>query len=85
MLLDVCSIGVRVQSAENNIEFTNSDPDMMQFFIKFVRECFKTPAEEFTVVISCYLNNGLTQTEIEDYWLELLQLPRSTLRKNSCE
>jgi hypothetical protein len=31
--------------------------------------------------VNCFLGNGLTLDEIEDYWLERLDLPRSSLCK----
>lgn len=65
----------------NMLSMANSDAALMQYFIRFLRECFEIPDEKLTVSINCYLNNDITLREIEDYWLDVLQLPRSCLRK----
>lgn len=68
---------------KNAVRFCNSDPDMMNLFIKFLRDCFYLSNEMFNIRIYCHTNNGLTLNEIEDYWISLLQLDRSNLRKGN--
>ncbi len=65
----------------NALEFGNSDPAMALFYVRFLRECLNIDGENITVRIRCYLGNGLTLKEIEDYWLNLLDLPRSCIRQ----
>jgi hypothetical protein len=67
--------------SRTSLTFVNSDPDMIQFFLKFLRESMFVDDGEITVSVICYTGNGLTVEEIEAYWLRLLQLPRSALRK----
>jgi transposase len=65
----------------NSIQFVNSDPVMMRFFMKFLRESLSVPNDEITFHIYCYTNNGLAVEQIEQYWLEVLELPASCKRK----
>jgi len=67
--------------ARNVLSLINSDADMLKFYIRFLREELHVQNEDMVVHINCYLNNGLTLVDIEDYWLNLLQLPRACLRK----
>lgn len=64
----------------NDTDFTNSNPNMMQLFIKFLRS-INIKDEDMTVYIHCYINNNLSVGDIENYWLNLLELPKSCLRK----
>jgi hypothetical protein len=66
----------------NTVTFVNSDPHMMRFFMRFLEECFDVSREQFAFSINCYVNNGLDIDTIEAWWLEQLQLPRTTLRKH---
>jgi predicted transcriptional regulator len=65
----------------NSLEFINSDPDMVVFYMRFLRESLLIFDESMSVSVICYTGNGLTVEEIEHYWLSLLNLPRSSLRK----
>lgn len=50
---------------ENRLALTNSDPDMMKFYIRFLRDGLHVRDEEMTLHIHCYLGNGIDQEEIE--------------------
>ncbi len=65
----------------NVLSFINSDPGMLSFYIRFLREALQVQTDDIVVHVNCYLNNGLLLDEIETYWLNLLQLPRSCMRK----
>lgn len=66
---------------KNGLELANSDPDLMQFYVKFLRESLLIPSAELCIRIYCYTNNGLSVKEIEDYWLTTLRLPEMCLKK----
>ncbi len=63
--------------------FVNSDPYMMKLMISFFRKFFNIPDEKFTVRFNCHLDNGLSYQDIENYWLDLLQLPKECVRKST--
>jgi hypothetical protein len=53
---------------------------MMRFFGRFLRECLDVVPARFRIRLNVYLGNGLSLVEIEDYWLNALEAPRSCLR-----
>ncbi len=67
--------------SHNNVIFTNSDVDMMVFFMDFLRRCYGVVDGQVRLSVNCFLGNGLTLGEIEAWWLERLDLPPSCLRK----
>ena len=66
----------------NTVHLANSDPAMMEFFVRFLRECFGLTSEDFTFSINAYTNNGLTIDEIELFWMDRLGLSRRCARKH---
>ena len=64
----------------NAIRFTNSDPRMAAFFRRFLVEALGIAPEEIHLSINVYTNNGLSIDQIERYWLDLLDLPKSSAR-----
>jgi hypothetical protein len=67
----------------NSLTLCNSDPHMVRFFARFLRECLGVRSEDLRVRLNVYLGNGLTLAEIEDHWLEVLDAPRSCLRAHT--
>lgn len=68
--------------SRNTLKLVNSDPEMMRFFIHFLRQSLLVPDGEIRVYLNCYLNNGFSLEEVENYWLSLLNLPPASLRKS---
>jgi hypothetical protein len=66
----------------NTIQFTNSDPNMLVLFKRFLTEALAIRREDILFVINVYTNNGLSLDEIERFWLDLLNLPGSNARKH---
>ena len=62
--------------------FTNSDPDMVDVFLHFLRRCYGVSDQRVALTINVHLGNGLTLEEIEEWWLRRLSLPRSSLRRS---
>jgi len=50
-------------------------------FVRFLRECYDAPNDALTFSVNCFLGNGLSLDEIEQRWLDALDLPASSLRK----
>jgi hypothetical protein len=67
----------------NILTFANSDPHMVAFFCRFLRHCFDLPDERFTLRLNVYTGNGRSLREIEEHWLDVLELPRSCLRRHT--
>jgi len=64
----------------NTVHFANSDPSMVAFFCRFLRDSLAVMPQEITMRLNVYTGNGLSLQEIEGYWLRILDLPRSALR-----
>jgi len=64
----------------NMVQLSNTDPYMMKFFVSFLIE-IGVKSDEIAVSVVCYLNNGLSLEEIENFWINFLDLPDSCLRK----
>jgi hypothetical protein len=68
--------------SRNVLKLTNSDPAMLRLFRRFLTESLAVEVDEISLSINAYTTNGLSITEIEAYWLELLDLPRTSVRKH---
>jgi hypothetical protein len=66
----------------NTVRLTNSDPWMVGFFRRFLTEALGVEPADIRMSLNVYTNNGLSIEEIERYWLELLDLPRTCVRKH---
>jgi hypothetical protein len=64
----------------NGVIFTNTDVDMLRFFLRFLTESYGVRKDVIRLRINCHLGNGLTVGEIGEWWLDRLGLPRSCLR-----
>ena len=60
----------------NDVEFTNSDPDMMRTFVEFLRRCYGVAPDSVRLTLNVHLDNGLGLAEIEEWWLARLDLSR---------
>jgi hypothetical protein len=67
--------------SRNNVILANSDADLLDAFLRFLRTYFGVPDVKIAFSVNCFLRNGLTLTQIERWWLERLGLPRGSLRK----
>lgn len=68
--------------ARHVVQFSNSDPRMILLFRRFLTDALAVEVDEILFSINVYTGNGLTIEEIEAYWLNLLGLPRSSVRKH---
>jgi hypothetical protein len=64
----------------NTIRFVNSDVAMVGFFVRFLRKSLGVRSEQMTLRLNVYTDNGLSIRDIEDHWLDALDLPRTALR-----
>ena len=69
--------------ARNTVKFSNSDPRMLVLFRRFLTDALAIEIDEIIMSINVYTNNGLAIEEIEAYWLDLLDLRRSSVRKHT--
>jgi hypothetical protein len=65
------------------VKFTNSDPAMMAFFMRFLRQYFAVSDDMVTVWCNLFADHADRRSEIERFWLEALALPHSSLGKST--
>jgi hypothetical protein len=65
------------------VVFTNSDTDMLEHFLKFLRTFYAVADDKIGFSLNCHLGNGLDLPDIERWWLRRLKLPDSCLRAHT--
>lgn len=69
---------------KGSVCFVNSDAPMVLLFWNFLTNYWEVDRERVTLSAQVYTDNGLSQNEIEQYWLDTLPgLSRRNLRKFS--
>jgi hypothetical protein len=63
----------------NQLRFSNSDPEMIRFFVRFLRGCFGVGPDEIRITCNLFADHMARQREIEAFWLEIAGLPASCL------
>jgi hypothetical protein len=66
----------------NVAQMTNSDPEVLRFFARFLRRYFAVPDERFALTCNLFADHLPRQREVEQFWLDALELPYSCLRKS---
>ena len=59
---------------KNSITFTNSDPNMMKLFVKFLRERLDVQNDKICMHINCFLNRKEDIIISQQYWVECLNI-----------
>lgn len=66
----------------NAVQFVNSDPEMARF-VDFLRECLDVSDESIRLDCNLFADHLERQHEIEQFWLDTLELPATCLRKST--
>lgn len=67
--------------SKNTCAIVNTDVNLLKFFMNFLKENFNLTNQDFKITINYYTNNGLSKNDIENYWLNQLDLPQEAIRK----
>lgn len=67
----------------NAVKFSNSDARMVLVFRRFLTESLAIDPVAIRLSLNVYTTNGLSIEQIEQHWLDLLQLPRECMRKHT--
>jgi transcriptional regulator with XRE-family HTH domain len=67
----------------NTVKLTNSDPDLLAYFLRFLREHFSVPNRRVRIACNLFADHVERQHEIEDFWLSRLALSRESLRTST--
>lgn len=68
--------------SKNILSLSNSDSNLIIFFIKFLKDSLLVSEKDIAITINCYTDLHSVE-EIEQYWLNTLNLPKSSLRKST--
>jgi transposase-like protein len=67
----------------NTVMITNSDPELLRFFVRFLRTYFSVADENLRVTCNLFADHLDRQHEVEQFWLDQLEVPRSSLCKST--
>jgi transcriptional regulator with XRE-family HTH domain len=70
------------KGSKNCARLSNSDPDLLRVFVEFLRTHLAVPDDKLRVTCHLFADHLERQFEIEQFWLDLLDLPRSCLCKS---
>ena len=63
----------------NAAHITNADPEVLRYFVRFVRTYFGVDRARLRVTCNLFADHLEQQWEIEQFWLDTLELPRASL------
>jgi DNA-binding transcriptional MerR regulator len=66
---------------KNSVKLSNTDVNLLKFFLKFLRKCYGVSDKDVKIRINCYTDKGKTVKEIEEFWIAQLCLPKTCLGK----
>ena len=65
--------------ANHAVRLANSDPALVRFFADFLRTRFDVDDSMIRVTCNLYADHERRQRQIEDFWLDVIGVPRSAL------
>lgn len=69
--------------ARNSVQLTNSDPDLLAYFVQFLRDHFEVQNSRLRLSCNLFADHVERQRQIEDFWLWHLGLGRESLRAST--
>jgi transcriptional regulator with XRE-family HTH domain len=69
--------------SRNQLRFSNSDPEMVRFFVRFLRAYFYLRDNDIRITCNLFADHLERQREIERFWLETAGLPAESLYKST--
>ena len=70
------------KGSKNCARLSNSDPELLRFFVRFLRECLLVHDDQMRVTCHLFADHVDRQTEVEQFWLDVVELPRTQLCKS---
>jgi transposase-like protein len=68
---------------KNAVRLSNSDPEVVRFFLGFLRTYFGLEDSRVRVTCNLFADHVIRQPQIERYWLDVLNLPETALRAST--
>jgi hypothetical protein len=66
----------------NTARISNSDPEVLKLFMSFLRDCLRVHDERIRATCNLFADHLARQEQIEQFWLDTLDLPRSRMCKS---
>jgi len=66
----------------NRVEFTNSDPEMVRFFVRFLKT-YLNVGDDIRITCNLFADHLDRQRHIEQFWLDIAGLPARSLRRST--
>jgi transcriptional regulator with XRE-family HTH domain len=70
------------KSHRNAARISNSDSEVLKLFMRFLRECLDVPDDQMRITCHLFADHIERQYEVEQFWLDELDLPRNRLCKS---
>jgi hypothetical protein len=70
------------EKSEHVAGLANADPEVLRLFVGFLRKYFEVPDEKLRVACNLHADHAERQREVEDFWLGVMALPRTSLTKS---
>ena len=67
--------------SKNMVTLSNGDPELLKFFVNFLKKYFNVKNEDITFRFQWYSGNGISQEKVEDFWLKKLKIEKFCMRK----
>lgn len=68
---------------DGRLQFCNSDPDIIIFMIRWLKDCFGVPAERMAASVGINISHLYRESEVIEYWMAVTGLPLKNFRKTS--
>ena len=62
-----------IEHPAKNIDFANSDPEMILMFLRFLRNNYSLEENKFRILLYCYSDQNVP--ELIDFWSKLTRIP----------
>ena len=69
--------------SRNSVLFTNSDADMLELFLCFLRRCYGVVDERIALSVNCFAPDARAGEEVVAWWLRRLGLPVGCARAST--
>jgi transcriptional regulator with XRE-family HTH domain len=64
----------------NSVIFVNSDPDMVELFLRFLQQCYGVADDAVGLSVNCHIAADRDPAEVTRWWLDRLGLPAASAR-----
>lgn len=69
------------KSERARVAIVNSDPDVLVYFVGFLKKYYQVTPDRIRAVINCHLDYGLTYETVRDFWSNTLGISASQFWK----